>query len=246
MPGKLDVLRLFSEEEPLRPFDLANLLDIKQNYARQIILRLKRQRLIFPHPTLAGGQAYSLTDKGEERISYLADKEKREAERKEKEAVERRKQSGMYLHELGEFLPAEIKKRIRSEFNIASLDQLGSKRLNEVVLPPKVWEESGFLKLRAETKIKHLELPLDTWIGLLKNISKPSGKPQYLPKTTRMPQHLSLEEVLILNRLVQQKAGKFLVTKDGEILHDAGKGYLSMEAAVVLAANRRERRRRGW
>ena len=76
MPNKLDILRLFLDEESLTPFALANLLDIKPNYARQIILRLKRQGLIFPHPTFAGGQAYSLTTKGEERISYLADKDK--------------------------------------------------------------------------------------------------------------------------------------------------------------------------
>ena len=41
---KLDILRLF-EEESLTPFSLANLLDIKPNYARQIILRLKKHSL---------------------------------------------------------------------------------------------------------------------------------------------------------------------------------------------------------
>ena len=78
MPEKLDILRLFSDEEPLTPVALANLLDIEQNYARQIILRLKRQRLIFPHPIWPSGQGYSLTDRGIERITYLADKEKKE------------------------------------------------------------------------------------------------------------------------------------------------------------------------
>ena len=52
---------------------------LEPNYARQIILRLKRQGLIFAQATFAGGQAYSLTVKGEGRISYLADKQKRKA-----------------------------------------------------------------------------------------------------------------------------------------------------------------------
>jgi len=76
MPKKLDVLRLFAGKS-LAPSDLAHFLGIEPNYARQIILRLKRQGLIFPHPTFAGGQAYSLTSKGEARIIYLAEKEKR-------------------------------------------------------------------------------------------------------------------------------------------------------------------------
>lgn len=75
---KLDILRLFEDKESLTPFHLANLLDIKPNYARQIILRLKRQGLIFAYPSFVDGQAYSLTAKGEERISYLANKEKGE------------------------------------------------------------------------------------------------------------------------------------------------------------------------
>jgi len=78
MAKKLDILRLFAEE-PLTPFALANWFGIKPNYARQIILRLKRQGLIFAQATFAGGQAYSLTVKGEGRISYLADKQKRKA-----------------------------------------------------------------------------------------------------------------------------------------------------------------------
>lgn len=78
MSKKLDILRLLEDEESLTPFALANLLDINPNYARQIIFRLKRQGLIFPHPMLAGGHAYSLTGKGEARIIYLADKEKRD------------------------------------------------------------------------------------------------------------------------------------------------------------------------
>ena len=102
------------------------------------------------------------------------------------------------------------------------------------------------MKLTRETKLKQLELPFDTWIRVLENISKPTPEPQHFPKPAAVPEHLSLQEVLIINTLVQQKTGKFFVTKDGEILHDTGKGYLSMEAAVFLAANRRERRRRGW
>ena len=39
------------------------------NYARQIILRLNRQGLIFPHPTFAGGQTY----KGKQGL-FFADK----------------------------------------------------------------------------------------------------------------------------------------------------------------------------
>jgi len=33
MPKKLDILRLFEDKESLTPFHLANLLDIKPNYA---------------------------------------------------------------------------------------------------------------------------------------------------------------------------------------------------------------------
>jgi len=142
---KLDILRLFVDES-LTPFDLANFFDIKPNYARQIILRLKRQGLIFPHPTLDGGQAYSLTDKGEARLTYLAGRQ----------ATERKEQ--------------EVK------------------------------EESG-------------------------------------PK----PQHLSLEEVVLLDVLTKPEKGKFLVTKDGDILYNEKEGYLSPKAALILAAHRRTR-----
>lgn len=166
MPKKLDVLRLFEDKESLTPSHLANLLDIKPNYARQIILRLKRQGLLFLHTTLTGDQAYSLTAKGEERIVYLADREKREA-------IEKRKQSGMYLHEVNaEGLPREIEKRVRSEFNI-SIERLGRKRLNEIALPQKIWEETGLLRLKGERKLQHLELPLTHWLEILANISKP-------------------------------------------------------------------------
>lgn len=168
MPKKLDVLRLFADES-LTPFALANLLDIKPNYARQIILRLKRQGLIFAYPMFAGGPRYSLTTKGEERISYLADREKREA-------IEKRKQSGMYLHEvIAGALPREIEKRIRSEFNI-SIERLGHKSLNEIALPHKIWEETGLLRPKGERKLEHLELPLRHWLEILENISKPRPK----------------------------------------------------------------------
>ena len=237
MPKKLDILKLFSHEESLTPSHLANLLDIKQNYARQIILRLKRQGLVFLYPSFAGAQAYSLTSKGEERIVYLADKEKKKTKRKERKAVEERKESGMYLHEVvAEGLPKEIEKRIRNKFDITSMEQLGSKRLNEIELPQKIREETGFSKLSGEKMLAHRQLPFNVWIRVLENISKPSLEPQ----------HLSFEEVLILSSLAQQKVGKFLVTKDGEIFYDGGKGYLSMGAAALVAANRRERRRRGW
>jgi len=174
---KLDILRLFAEE-PLTPSDLANFLDIKPNYARQIILRLKRQGLIFPHPTFACGQAYSLTGKGEARIDYLADKERISylADREKREAIEKRKQSGMYLHEvIAEGLPREIEKTIQSEFNI-SIERLGHKRLNEIALPQKIWEETGLLRLKGERKLEHLELPLRHWLEILENISKPCPK----------------------------------------------------------------------
>jgi len=245
MQKKLDVLRLFAGKS-LAPSTLAYYLGIEPNYARQIILRLKRQGLIFPHPTLASGQAYSLTSKGETRISYLADKEKREVETKEREAIEERKQSGMYLHEVvAEGLPKEIEKRIRNEFDITSMERLGSKRLNEIELPQKIREETGFSKLNDERMLAHRQLPFDVWIRVLENISKPTLKPLHFPKPEAVPEHLSFQEVLIISTLVRQKTGKFFVTKDGEILHDTAKGYLSMEAAFSLAANRRERRRRG-
>lgn len=148
MPKKLDIPRLFAEES-LTSFALANLLDIKANYARQIILRLKRQRLIFPHPTFAGGQAYSLTSKGETRISYLADKEKRKreakaaiAEKEKQEAIDEKprkeatqeKLRPTFLHQVISHLPKEIKERIRREFGIASVGQLANKKLNEIAL----------------------------------------------------------------------------------------------------------------
>jgi len=155
MPEKLDILRLFLNEEPLTPFALANFLDIKPNYARQIILRLKRQGLIFPHPTLDGGQGYSLTAKGEARITYLAGKQAAGRKREEVEEREKRK---------------------------------------------AVKQESG-------------------------------------PR----PQHLSLDEVVLLNALTKPEKGKFLVTKEGDIFYDEKEGYLSPKAAVFLAAHRKIR-----
>lgn len=227
MAKKLDILRLFAEE-PLTPFALANLLDIKPNYGRQIVLRLRRQGLIFPHPTLAGGRGYSLTDKGEARIAYLANKEK-------KEAIEERKQRGMYLHEvIAEGLPREIEERIRSEFNITSVERLGGKRLDEIALPQKICQETSLLKLRRGRKLEYLELPFDAWLRLLQNMSKQGPKPQ----------HLSLEEVLIISALTKQEKGEFLVTKDGEILCDPGRGYLTMQAAAILPEYRKEKKTR--
>ena len=253
MPEKLDILRLFSHEEWLTPSHLANLLDIKQNYARQIILRLKRQGLIFLYPGFAGAQAYSLTSKGEARIAYLADKEKRRlksevtavAEKEGEEAIAKqsaeaiqKKLRPMSLNQVvSHGLPKEIEARICREFDIASVWQLANKKLSEIALPQKMWEETGFSKLNGERMLAYRQLPFDVWIRVLENISKPSLKPQ----------HLSFEEVFILSSLVQQRRiGKFLVTKDGEIFYDGGKGYLSMGAATLVAANRRERRRRGW
>ena len=159
MPNKLDILRLFLDEESLTPFALANLLDIKQNYARQIILRLKRQGLIFLHQTFIGGQAYSLTTKGEARLTYLAEKQAAEVEeREEREEVEQREQG------------------------------------------KAVKQESG-------------------------------------PR----PQHLSFDEVVLLNALTKSEKGKFLVTKDGDIFYNEKEGYLSPKAAVFLAAHRSTR-----
>ncbi len=100
-----------------------------------------------------------------------------------------RKQSGMYLHEvIADGLPKEIEKRIRNEFDIISLERLGSKRLSEIALPQKIWEETGLLKLRRERKLQHLELRFDAWIKVLENMSKPAPKPR----------HLSVEELLII------------------------------------------------
>lgn len=248
MTKKLDILRLFAEE-PLTPFALGNLLDIKPNYARQIILRLKRQGLIFPHPTLAGGQGYSLTAKGEERISYLADKEKTRlrsevtviagkerdeaiAEKQRDEAIQKRPMS---LHQaISHGLPKEIERRICREFGIASAQQLASKKLSEIVLPQKIWEETGFSKLSGERILAYRQLPFDVWIRVLENISKPAPKPQ----------HLSVDEVLILTALPKQKKGEFLVTKDGEVFYAPGKGYLAPGAAAILAQYRKAKRTR--
>ena len=180
-----------------------------------------------------------MTTKGEERISYL---ERREREvtavaGKEGEEAIGEKPRPMSLNQvIYNGLPKEIKERICREFNIASVWQLTSKKLSEIALPQKMWEETGFSKLSSERMLAHHQLPLDVWIRVLENISKASLKPQ----------HLSFEEVLILSSLAQQKVGKFLVTKDGEMFYDGGKGYLSMEAAALVATNRRERRKRGW
>ena len=248
MTKKLDILKLFAEE-PLTPFALANLLDIKPDYARQIIFRLKRQGLIFPHPTFAGGQGYSLTSKGEERISYLADKEKTRlesevtviagkerdeaiAEKQRDEAIQKRPMS---LHQaISHGLPKEIERRICREFGIASARQLVSKKLSEIVLPQKIWEETGFAKLSGERILAYRQLPLDVWIRVLENISKPAPKPQ----------HLSVDEVLILTALPKQKKGEFLVTKDGEVFYAPGKGYLTPGAAALLAQYRKAKRTR--
>lgn len=165
----------------------------------------------------------------------MADKEKKEAERKEREAIEERKQSGMYLHEVvAEGVPKEIEERIRNEFDITSMERLGSKRLNEIELPQKISEETGFSKLSGEMMLAHRQLPFDVWIRVLENISKPILKPQ----------HLSFEEVLIISALTKTKKGEFLVTKDGEMLYAPGEGYLAVEAAAVLAAYRKAKRPR--
>jgi len=246
---KLDILRLFEDKESLTPSHLANLLDIKPNYARQIILRLKRQGLIFLYPSFAGTQAYSLTTKGEERIIYLADKEKREreakaaiAEKERKEAIDEKhekeaiqeKPRPMFLHRVISHLPKQIKERIRREFGIASVWQLANKKLSEIALPQQIWEETGFSKLSDERILAYRQLPFNVWIRVLENISKPRPKPQ----------HLSLEEVLIITALTKRKKGEFLVTKDSEMLHAPGEGYLTVEAATVLAAYRKAKRTR--
>jgi DNA-binding MarR family transcriptional regulator len=234
MSKKLGILRLFLREEVLTPSDLASLLGITSNYARQVILRLKRQGLIFRHPTFGGGQAYSLTAKGEARIVYLADKEKKETERKQREAIEQRKQIGMYLREvITEGLPQEIENRVRSEFKV-SIERLGSKRLDEIALPRKIWEETGLLRLGRERNLEHLGLSFDAWVRVLQNISKPAPKPQ----------HLSVEELLFVTALPKRGKGEFLVTEDGEVLYAPGKGYLAAEAAAVLAAYRKRKRTR--
>ena len=156
MPKKLDILRVF-EGESLTPLDLSYFLGIDPNYARQIILRMKRQGLIFRHSTLGGGQAYSLTTKGEARLTYLVEKQAAEVEeREEREEVEQREQ----------------RKAVK--------------------------QESG-------------------------------------PR----PQHLSFDEVVLLNALTKPEKGKFLVTKDGDIFYNEKEGYLSPKAAVFLAAHRR-------
>lgn len=144
----------------------------------------------------------------------------------------------MFLHQvISRGLPKEIQQRIRREFGIASVWQLSNRKLSEIALPQQIWEETGFLKLSGERILAYRQLPFNGWIRVLGNISKPTTKPQYLSKPALAPEHLSLQEVLIISSLVRQKTGKFFVTKDGKILHDAGKGYLSMEAAVVLAAD---------
>lgn len=249
MPKKLDILKLFAEEESLTPFALANLLDIKPNYGRQIVLRLKRQGLIFSHPTFAGGQAYSLTSKGETRIVYLGDKEKKELERvketkeERREAIEekqvkeaiQKKPRPMFLHQvISRGLPKQIKERIRREFSIASVWQLVTKKLGEIALPQQIWEETGFSKLSGERILAYRQLPFNVWMKVLENISKPARKPQ----------HLSFEEVLIITTLTKRKKGDFLVTKDGEVFCAPGKGYLTAGAAAILAEYRKAKRTR--
>ena len=132
---------------------------------------------------------------------------------------------------VAEGLPKEIEKRIRSEFNITSIDRLGSRRLNEIAIPQKICEETGLLKLRSERKLEDLELPFAAWIRVLENISKPAPKPQ----------HLSLEEVLIITPFSKRK-GDFWVTRDGEVIYAPGKGYLTVEA--ILAEYRKANRTR--
>jgi len=249
MAKKLDILRLFAEES-LPPFALANLLDIKPNYARQIILRLKRQGLIFAHPTLAGGQAYTLTAKGEERVVYLADKEKERlksevtgaiagkqrdeaaAEKQRNETVQG-KLRPLFLHQvISHGLPKEIEGRICREFGIASARQLVNKKLSEIALPQKIWEETRFAKLSGERMLAYRQLPFAVWIRVLENISKPAPKHQ----------HLSFDEVLILDALTKREEGEFLVTKDGEVLYAPGRGYLTPGAAAILAQYRKAKR----
>lgn len=85
------------------------------------------------------------------------------------------------------------------------------------------------MKLSGERILAYCQLPLDVWIRVLENISKPAPKPQ----------HLSFEEVLIISTLTKRKKGDFLVTKDGEVLYAPGKGYLTAGAAAILAEYRK-------
>ncbi len=234
MPKKLDILKLFKVKGPLTPTFLANLLGINPNYARQIILRLKRQGLIFHLPAFVGGQAYILTGKGKARMMFLADKQEKESQRKRREAIEKRKQTGMYWHEvIASGLPKEVEKRILTEFNIPP-GQLGTKRLDEVAIPQKIKEETGLAKLNKERTLANFELPFGAWVRVLENISKPAPQPQ----------HLSGDELVIISSLTKKGGGKFFVTGDGEIVYTPGEGYLTLEAAAILSAYRKTRRSR--
>jgi hypothetical protein len=48
------------------------------------------------------------------------------------------------------------------------------RRLDEIALPQKIWQETGLLKLRSERELEYLELPLDAWLKVLQNMSKPA------------------------------------------------------------------------
>jgi hypothetical protein len=229
--NKLEILKLFKVEGPLTPTFLANLLDINPNNARQIILRLKRQGLIFHLTAFAGGQSYSLTGKGEARVIFLADEEEKERQTQRKEMVKKRKLTGMYLYmAIATGLPNEIEKRIVGQFNIPN-GQLGSKRLGEIELPQHIREQTGLLKQSGEQTLSNIILPFNDWVRVLENISKP------IPK----PRHLSVEEVVIISSLTKKGSGQFFVTGGGEIIYAPGEGYLTLEAAAILSSHRKAR-----
>ena len=76
------------------------------------------------------------------------------------------------------------------------IDRLGNKRLNEIALPQKIWNETGLLRLKGKRKLEYLELPLRHWLEILTNVSKAAL-------------NLSAEEVLILTALPKQKRVSF-------------------------------------
>lgn len=231
MSKKLDILRLFAKEEVLTPAALANLFNVKPNNARQIILRLKNQGLIFPYSRFDGQLTYGLTSTGEKRIKYLSNKQQLNDKQETLEKIEQRNQSAMRLQDLARHgLPATVQERIRGELNL-TIDRLGEKTLDELTLPQEILDDPVLSQLGKDRPLKNILLPFAIWVRILQSIK------MGIPKR----QLLSFEETVLIIESNKQGSRDFIVAENGQIFTVPGKGRLTMEAAALLSAYRQKK-----
>jgi Mn-dependent DtxR family transcriptional regulator len=234
MSKKLDILKLFAKEDVLTPAALANLFNVKPNNARQIILRLKNQGLIFPYPRLDGPLTYGLTSAGQKRIKYLSNKQQLNVEQGKKDKIEKRNQTAMHLLDLVRHgLPATVQERIRSEFNM-TIDRLGEKTLDELIMPQEILSDPVLSQLGKDVPLKNILLPFAMWVRLLQSIK------MGIPKL----QTLSIQETALILESNKQGGRDFFVAENGQIFTVPGNGRLTMQAAALLSACRQKMRHR--